>query len=236
MRGSSSSLSLRGLQAERIEIGVEMAAHAIGADQHEGADGIAGRLTQLGIGMAGVFMHGPELGAERAFSRIPVAVEGGERVIARRRRNFGFPGRTLRAFLDQSRVVLQLGKEALPLRIDGIGIAPVVFIKLLGIGGIAAVEEGGQSKGGIARRPRERRAAGAVLTVGALSCHGTLRAFALPDVAPGRFHPAYLLRRGITAAKSPPRSCRAGQATAKPRFRRLPSPRSFLRRRPCRRK
>ena len=34
---------------ERIEIGMQMAAHAIGADQHDGADGIAGRLQHVGL-------------------------------------------------------------------------------------------------------------------------------------------------------------------------------------------
>ena len=40
----------RRLDAERIELGVEMAAHAVGADQHQRADGIAGRLVQFGRG------------------------------------------------------------------------------------------------------------------------------------------------------------------------------------------
>ena len=37
----------RGFNAERIEIGVEMAAHAVGADQHQRTDGIAGGLVHL---------------------------------------------------------------------------------------------------------------------------------------------------------------------------------------------
>ena len=40
----------RRFNAERIELGVEMAAHAVGADQHQRADGVAGRLVQLGRG------------------------------------------------------------------------------------------------------------------------------------------------------------------------------------------
>ena len=38
------------LEAERIEIGVEMAAHAVGADQHQGVDRIARRLLHVGRG------------------------------------------------------------------------------------------------------------------------------------------------------------------------------------------
>ena len=38
---------LRRLEAERVEMGVEMAAHAVGADHHDGADRIARRLLDL---------------------------------------------------------------------------------------------------------------------------------------------------------------------------------------------
>ena len=38
----------RRLDPERVELGVEMAAHAVGADQHQGADRIAGRLVDVG--------------------------------------------------------------------------------------------------------------------------------------------------------------------------------------------
>src|SRR5205809_1934048 len=41
------AIALR-LDAERIELGVEMTAHAVGADQHQGADRIAGRLVDVG--------------------------------------------------------------------------------------------------------------------------------------------------------------------------------------------
>ena len=35
------------LDAERIELGVEVAAHAVGADQHQGMDGVARRLLHV---------------------------------------------------------------------------------------------------------------------------------------------------------------------------------------------
>ena len=40
----------RRLDPERVELGVEMAAHAVGADQHQGAHGIARRLMDVGRG------------------------------------------------------------------------------------------------------------------------------------------------------------------------------------------
>ena len=38
----------RRLDAERIELGMEMAAHAVGADQHQRANRIARRLMDIG--------------------------------------------------------------------------------------------------------------------------------------------------------------------------------------------
>ena len=40
----------RRLEPERIEVGVEMAAHAVGADHHDGADGIVRRLLHRALG------------------------------------------------------------------------------------------------------------------------------------------------------------------------------------------
>ena len=42
--GRSSVVVVALLEAERVEVGVEMAAHAVGADHHQGADRIARRL------------------------------------------------------------------------------------------------------------------------------------------------------------------------------------------------
>ena len=52
-------LVVRRLEAERIEIGVEMAAHAIGADQHERAHRIAGRPLDFGGGNFDAFGSAP---------------------------------------------------------------------------------------------------------------------------------------------------------------------------------
>ena len=41
---------LVGLHLERIEIGVQVPAHAVGTDHHDGADGVAGRLQHIGDG------------------------------------------------------------------------------------------------------------------------------------------------------------------------------------------
>ena len=99
--------------------------------------GIARRLAQFRIAMAAVLMDVLELCAERGFDRVPVSVERGERLVTRRRRNLGLPRRSLHAFLNEDRVVLQFGEEAAPLRIDRVRIACVIFVKLFGISGVA---------------------------------------------------------------------------------------------------
>jgi hypothetical protein len=69
-------------KAERVELGVQVAAHAIGADHHDGADGIARRLMHLGLaerhagngcGFLCLRLH---LLFDDLFDRAPVAVEG----------------------------------------------------------------------------------------------------------------------------------------------------------------
>src|SRR3546814_10809162 len=52
----SSDLRMRlyGLEAEGVEIGFQVSAHAVGADQHEGADGIEGGSTHRRVVDAGL--------------------------------------------------------------------------------------------------------------------------------------------------------------------------------------
>ena len=79
---------LRGLEPERIEIGVEGAANPIGADQHQGMDRIAGGLLNLGGGDfdAAALRLGLELVADRALDLAPVAGERRDEVVARQLR------------------------------------------------------------------------------------------------------------------------------------------------------
>ena len=76
------------LEAERIEIGVEMAAHAVGADHHQRAHRIAGRAANLVLGRRrlrlGFGRLGAQLVADRLFRRRPVAVERVDQVALRR--------------------------------------------------------------------------------------------------------------------------------------------------------
>src|SRR5258708_13764527 len=76
------------LEAERIEIGIEMPARAVGADQHQGADRIARCLLDFGggdIDPCGLRSR-LALVAERALGLAPIAIERRNELAARRRR------------------------------------------------------------------------------------------------------------------------------------------------------
>ena len=81
------------LEAERIEIGVEMAAHAVGADHHQRAHGIAGRAANLVLARRrfrpGFLRLGAQLVGDRLFRRRPVAVERADEIALGRRRPIG---------------------------------------------------------------------------------------------------------------------------------------------------
>ena len=86
-------LLARRLQAERIEIGVEMPARAIGADEHERADRVAGGALDVGGGKLDAFglRLRLDLLAERLADFGPVAVERRDQFAAFRRRPVGTP-------------------------------------------------------------------------------------------------------------------------------------------------
>ena len=99
----------RRLDAERIELGVEMAAHAVGADQHQRAHGIARGLMDVGrrqLAALGLRL-GRELGADRLFDFDPIAVERGGQFVARRQRPVvPAPGRPFGVLADVGRACL----------------------------------------------------------------------------------------------------------------------------------
>ncbi len=97
-------------KAERVELGVEMAAHAIGADQHQGAHGITRRLQDRGLGGRLALGGGGRLVAQLLLDAdlrlAPVAVERGDEFAVRRHRPVGArPGRAF-GVLDDGRLVV----------------------------------------------------------------------------------------------------------------------------------
>ena len=91
----------RRLKPERVEVGVIMPADAIGADQHQRPNGIAGGALDLRLGKlrAGGLRSCLDLARERLVGLEPMAVERRDQFVARRNRPVRtLPGRTLGAF------------------------------------------------------------------------------------------------------------------------------------------
>ena len=134
--------------AERVELGVQMATHAVGADHHDGADAVTGRLKHFGRadGLAGIGALGLgfrlNLLLDGLLDRSPVAIKRGYQVAVCRDRPVGaLPGGALGCLLHVFRIIGQRLEEALPLRRHGRGILFVPGIELLDIGCIRAVQK-----------------------------------------------------------------------------------------------
>ena len=139
----------RRLDAERIELGVEMTAHAVGADQHQGADRIARRLVDVGgrqFGALGLRLGG-KLGADRLLDGGPVAVQRRGQVVARGERPVvAAPGGALGVLLDVGRGVFQALEEFLPLAVDRGGVLLVAGVEVVDVGGVGALQKRGEGK------------------------------------------------------------------------------------------
>ena len=140
------------LEPERIEIGVEMAARPIGADQHQRPYRVARRPFDVGGGKldAAALRLRLDLDADAVADLGPVAVERRDEIAARQRRPIGpAPRRAARVHFNVGSVVLQALEERLPLGIDRLRIDFVAGIEVFDIGGIAAIEERGEGEGGV---------------------------------------------------------------------------------------
>jgi len=132
-------------QSQRIEIGGQVAAHAEGADHHEGAHRIHGGLAHLIYGKLGVggLGLGLDLGAHRFFHGGPVAIKGGNEVTGRGQRPIlAGPGRPGNLLLGGSGIIIKTGKKLPPVDIHGGGVFQIFGVKPLNELGIAAIEEG----------------------------------------------------------------------------------------------
>ncbi len=137
------------LETQGIEIGMQMAAHAIGPDQHQGAHKIPGRLLDMAGGEldARCLRLGLRLDlqffADGLADLVPVAVQCGDEVAAGQRRPIGPPPGGALGVPDYVLcVVLQAFEERAPLGVHRLGIGLVAGIKRVDVIGIAAVEKG----------------------------------------------------------------------------------------------
>ncbi len=146
-RGMQLLVVLVGRDLQRIELGVQMAAHAIGANHHDRTHRIARRVLQLLLGEIDALGRrlALELVLEARLEPGPVAVERGHHFARRRHRPVrALPRRTLGALQNAGAVLAQFAEELAPARVDRGRILFVTGVHFLDPGGIAAVEEGSQ--------------------------------------------------------------------------------------------
>ncbi len=121
--GVEIGMQFRALEAQRVEVGGEVAAHAVGADELLGADGVPRRRVEgffvehggLGVGWLQRYRIGIDRADDLGRLHIP------------------------RGFL-RCRVAQRL-EEALPAGIDGFGVGEIALVQLFNEGGVRAVKE-----------------------------------------------------------------------------------------------
>ena len=140
------------LQMQRIEIGVEMPARAIGADQHQRADGVTRRAFDVGdrkldAGSLRLFL---DLAAKRFGNFAPVAVKRRGKLVALWARPVrALPRRSVCVRSDLARVVLEVAEKRLPLGVDRRRIDLVPRVKVVDIRGVSAVKERGPGESSV---------------------------------------------------------------------------------------
>ncbi len=135
------------LEAERIEIGVQMAAHAIGADHHQRAHAVAGGAMDRVVALRRFGRRGgarAQLVGDRLLGRRPVAVERvGQLVLGRDRPVRPPPRGAFGGLADARGIVAERVEELAPARLDRVRVLLVFGLQRLDIGAVGAVEERG---------------------------------------------------------------------------------------------
>ena len=129
---------------------MEMAAGAISPDQHQGVDGVAGRLLDFRRGEldARGLRAGSDLVAERLAHVLPLAGERRKELAPVGSRPVrSLPGRTTRGRLCARPIILQRSKKLLPTAIDARWIALEAGVKVVDVLRIPAVEKRAAGKG-----------------------------------------------------------------------------------------
>jgi hypothetical protein len=135
-------LVLLGLEPERIEPGVEVAADAVGANEHQRVDRVARRLLHIGRGKldAPSLRLGLDLVADGLLDLGPVAGQRRDQ-IAIGVQNRPPPRRATGVPEHVGPLVLQAFKERAPFGVDRRGVGLVAGLELFDIGGVAAIKK-----------------------------------------------------------------------------------------------
>ena len=127
-------------QAQRIEVGFEMAADAVGADQQEGPGGVQGGGADLLLGLVG------DGGRRRRAVALHVAVGGRRQAVgvhgADDVRTVGRPRRAAHLGQDIALLLAQRLEERAPFAVDGARIAEIALVELFDERRIGAEQEG----------------------------------------------------------------------------------------------
>ena len=123
------------LEPKRVEIGEQMTAYPVGANQHQGADRIEG---------GGANLLGSGAGERPRHRRRRSLGEGLDPVhaVGDHARPLGRPAGAAQLLQHLAGILVQTGEEAGPVGIDRIGIGEIALIKLLDEGAVGAEEEG----------------------------------------------------------------------------------------------
>ena len=132
------------LKAQRVESGLEMAADAVDADQHQCAQAIQRGGAQL------VLVECRRRGRGAVQRRMAVGLGGGRgggavglggRLLADDGGGVRRPARPAQFVQHFSRVVVQLGEEAVPAWVDGLWVFEIAGIQLGNERGVRAEQE-----------------------------------------------------------------------------------------------
>ena len=131
--------------AQRVQLCLQVAAHPIAADQHQGADGIVGGgADRIGRDVGGRGRGRSSRRSARLFGiglgRRPTAVEDAG-LLGRFGRHATAPAPGAGRSRHQGGVVAQLVEEGFPFGGNGAGVFRPLLLKLLNIGRIGPVEE-----------------------------------------------------------------------------------------------
>jgi hypothetical protein len=126
-------------EAERIEIGAQVAAHPVGADHHDRAQRIEGASAHLV--RAGGRRGGGDAGFQLGVERRPDPVDGRQPLRPRLGHRLRRPGRRLGGLGDIGRLVAELLEEGAPGGLDRLGIGRPPPLQVFHKPGVAAVQK-----------------------------------------------------------------------------------------------
>jgi len=134
-------------QAEGVQVGVQMAAHAIGANQHQCPQGIEGRFADLGGTHAVLrrfLVAAAVVAAAALLGRGQVVGQGDDIAVAEDLLGPRRPTGPVLFLGESAGVVFQPLEEILPTQVYGAGVIHVAFIEFRDIDRIAGVEKLGR--------------------------------------------------------------------------------------------